>query len=183
MSKLTPWHVFLKDFGETEGLLHVHVHVYLLVPIPLWVIVAGKEVMKTGGVRNFNKAASHTYTALTTEEKEKLLSRSQDSGHTSTLSRADIIAAGGKIFKKLRTQVKLTLQYNFVHISLCASISIMTDSSLQFTELEKIGYHAVAYGFFENDVQAAYTTTCTCCVTPQIVNYIHAVTIAGIIYR
>lgn len=55
----------------------------------------------------------------------------------------------------------------------------MTDLSLQFIELEKIGYHAVAYGFFENDVQAAYTTTCTCCGTLPIVNYIRAVTIAG----
>ena len=50
---------------------------------------------------------------------------------------------------------------------------------IQFTELQRIGYNAVAYGFFENDVQAAYTTSCTCCVTPTIVDYIHAVFIAG----
>ena len=60
----------------------------------------------TGGVSMFNKAASTAYTALMPEEKEKLLIRSQDSGHTSTLSQADIISAGGKIFKKLQSQVK-----------------------------------------------------------------------------
>lgn len=59
-------------------------------------------------------------------------------------------------------------------------MNIFYISSIQFRELEKIGYRAVAYGFFENDVQAAYTTSCTCCVTPEIVNYIHAVTVAGI---
>ena len=38
---------------------------------------------------------------------------------------------------------------------------------------------SAAYGFFEDDVQAIYTTKCTCCVTPAVVNYIQAVTVAG----
>ena len=60
-----------------------------------------------GGVSNFNKAASHLYTTLTMEEKGKLLCRSQDSEHLNTLSQSDIITAGGKIFKKLQTQVEI----------------------------------------------------------------------------
>ena len=45
-------------------------------------------------------------------------------------------------------------------------------------ELETIGYRAVAFGFFEDDVQAVYTTDC-CCVTAPVVEYIRAVIIAG----
>lgn len=67
--------------------------------------------MKTGGVSNFNEAASDAYAALKSEEKDKLLSRSQHLGHTTTLSQADIVRAGGKILKKLQTQVKITVAY------------------------------------------------------------------------
>ena len=104
VGRLTLWQVILKDFGETEGSC-MYMYIY-------WIYymhntyVAGKGAMMTGGVSMFNKAASTAYTALMPEEKEKLLIRSQDSGHTSTLSQADIISAGGKIFKKLQSQVK-----------------------------------------------------------------------------
>ena len=37
----------------------------------------------------------------------------------------------------------------------------------------------MAFGFFENDVQAVYTTDCCCCVTAPVVEYIRAVIIAG----
>jgi hypothetical protein len=37
----------------------------------------------------------------------------------------------------------------------------------------------VAFGFFDNDVQAVYTCKMACCVTPKIIEYIRAVSIAG----
>ena len=52
-------------------------------------------------------------------------------------------------------------------------------SFFQFEEMESLGYRCVALGFFEEDVQAASTTDCACCVTPATVQYIRALTIAG----
>ena len=72
--------------------------------------IPGKEAIKTGGVSGFNKAASTEYTSLMSEEKEKLIIRSQESACTSMLSQADIIAAGGKIFKRMQTQVSSACQ-------------------------------------------------------------------------
>ena len=52
---------------------------------------------------------------------------------------------------------------------------------LQLTELGELGYRAIALGFFEDDVQAVYTPDCSSCITAKLVDYIHAVIIAGII--
>ena len=41
------------------------------------------------------------------------------------------------------------------------------------------GYRCFALEFFEEYVQAAFTTDCECCVTPSTVQYIRALTIAG----
>ena len=46
-------------------------------------------------------------------------------------------------------------------------------------KLQQFGYWAVAYGFFEVDVQVAHTDDSDCCATPAVVQYIHAVTLAG----
>ena len=51
--------------------------------------------------------------------------------------------------------------------------------SFQFDALENLGYRCFALGFFEEDVQAAFTTDCECCVTQSTVQYIRALTIAG----
>ena len=47
--------------------------------------------------------------------------------------------------------------------------------------MQQLGYRAVAYGFFEEDVQVAHTDECGCCAAPGVVQYniIHAVTVAG----
>ena len=44
--------------------------------------------------------------------------------------------------------------------------------SFQFDALENLGYRCFALGFFEEDVQAAFTTDCECCVTPSTVQYV-----------
>ena len=44
--------------------------------------------------------------------------------------------------------------------------------SFQFDELENLGYRSFALGFFEENVQAAFTTDCECCVTPNIYDWI-----------
>ena len=46
-------------------------------------------------------------------------------------------------------------------------------------QLQQLGYRAVAYGFFEEDVQVAHTDDCACCAAPGVFQYIHAVTVAG----
>ena len=67
--------------------------------------MVGKEATATGGVSNMNKAANTAYTPLNKEEKQKLLMRSRESEPTHTLSENEIVSAGGKIVKKLQTQV------------------------------------------------------------------------------
>lgn len=52
-------------------------------------------------------------------------------------------------------------------------------SHLQFRELESLGYRALAFGFFEQDVQTAYTTECSCAITPSVIDYIRSVIVAG----
>lgn len=49
----------------------------------------------------------------------------------------------------------------------------------QITELENLGYAAFAFGYFEDDVQFTSTSTAKCCASPQIIEYLHAVIIAG----
>ena len=44
--------------------------------------------------------------------------------------------------------------------------------------MELIGYWAISYGFFEDDVQTAYTTECSCAVIPSVVDYIRSVIMA-----
>ena len=50
-------------------------------------------------------------------------------------------------------------------------------------DLEELGYKAAALGFFVDDVQAAYTTNCACCITPSVVDYIHAISMEGYMCR
>ena len=50
---------------------------------------------------------------------------------------------------------------------------------VSFLEMESLGYRCVALGFLEEDVQAASTTDCACCVTPTTVQYIRALIIEG----
>ncbi len=52
---------------------------------------------------------------------------------------------------------------------------------LQFDDLERLGYKGVALGFFEEDVQAAFTTDCECVVNPTTVQYIRALTVVGML--
>lgn len=46
-------------------------------------------------------------------------------------------------------------------------------------KLEGLGYRAVAFGFFEDDVQMVHTEDCARCFTPKIVEYIRAVITSG----
>ena len=52
---------------------------------------------------------------------------------------------------------------------------------LQFDDLERLGYRCLALGFFEEDVQAASSTDCECCLTSSTVQYMRALTIAGLL--
>ncbi len=46
-------------------------------------------------------------------------------------------------------------------------------------ELQEIGYKGVAYGFFDNDIQTAYTTDCVCCVEHRVADFIRSVMVVG----
>ncbi len=48
-------------------------------------------------------------------------------------------------------------------------------------DLERLGYKVIALGFFEEDVQAAFTTDCECVVNPTTVQYIRALTVVGML--
>ena len=52
---------------------------------------------------------------------------------------------------------------------------------LHFKELEKMGYQGIVLGFFEDDVQTVSTTDCASCLTYAVVEYIHALTLAGVV--
>ena len=52
-------------------------------------------------------------------------------------------------------------------------------SPQQFRELESLGYRALAFGFFEHNVQTVYTTECSCAITPSVIDYIRSVIVAG----
>ena len=49
----------------------------------------------------------------------------------------------------------------------------------QFRNLEQLGYRAMAFGFFEDDAQAASTSDCTTVLQPKFIEYIHSVTVVG----
>ncbi len=46
-------------------------------------------------------------------------------------------------------------------------------------ELQNIGYRAFAYGFLADDIQTAYTTTCTKCTEPQVVDVMRSLVLVG----
>ncbi len=46
-------------------------------------------------------------------------------------------------------------------------------------ELQDLGYEAVAYGFFDDDIQVSFTKDCECCTAHSIVKYIESVIIAS----
>ncbi len=48
--------------------------------------------------------------------------------------------------------------------------------------MEHLGYKCIALGFFEEDVQAAFTTDCECVVNATTVQYIRALTIVGTLH-
>ena len=87
-------------------LLNRHIRMNLVFYFFTYIHVAGKQAMMTGGVSQFNKDASTKYSSLEKKEKEKFIMRSEESRHISTLSRADIVAAGSKIFRNIQKQVK-----------------------------------------------------------------------------
>ena len=53
---------------------------------------------------------------------------------------------------------------------------------MQFRELQGYGYHAVAYGFHGGFSEIAYTTNCSLCAAPEVIQYIHGVILTGIGY-
>ena len=50
---------------------------------------------------------------------------------------------------------------------------------IQFQELEELGYHAFAFGTYGDAVEMVGTTSALKCCSPQIVQYLSAVLIAG----
>ncbi len=46
-------------------------------------------------------------------------------------------------------------------------------------QLQNIGYRAFAYGFLADDIQTAYTTTCTKCTEPQVVDVMRSLVLVG----
>ena len=44
-------------------------------------------------------------------------------------------------------------------------------------KLQWLGYHGIAYGFFEDSIQTAYTQGCQCCMEHSVVKYIESVII------
>ena len=60
--------------------------------------------------------------------------------------------------------------------------NILFSICIQFRELQSYGYHAVAYGFYGGFSEIAYTTNCSLCATPEVIQYIHGVILTGIGY-
>lgn len=50
---------------------------------------------------------------------------------------------------------------------------------VQFQELEELGYHAFAFGTYGDAVELVGTTSALNCCSPQIVQHLSAVLIAG----
>ncbi len=46
-------------------------------------------------------------------------------------------------------------------------------------KLEQLGYFGFAFGFFEDDVQFVSSSNASCCSSPALIEYLHAVIIAG----
>ena len=46
-------------------------------------------------------------------------------------------------------------------------------------ELQGLGYQALAYGFYEDDIQVSFTKDCESCMEHSIVEYIESVIIAS----
>ena len=46
-------------------------------------------------------------------------------------------------------------------------------------ELQGLGYHGIAYGFFEDSIQTAYTQGSQCCMVHSVVKCIESVIISS----
>ena len=45
--------------------------------------------------------------------------------------------------------------------------------------MESLGYRGLAVGFFEENVQVAFTSDCERCMTGRVVEYLGGITLAG----
>ena len=45
--------------------------------------------------------------------------------------------------------------------------------------MDELGYAAFSFGFLEDDVQFTSTSTARCCATSKMLQYLHAVIVAG----
>ena len=73
---------------------------------------------------------------------------------------------------------RLVAQYgkNYLSVNLlehCRNLVL-----LQICE-QILQYLSIALGYFEDNIQAAYTTNCACCITSTVVDYIWSLSIAG----
>ena len=46
-------------------------------------------------------------------------------------------------------------------------------------ELQGLGYQALSYGFYEDDIQVSFTKDCECCMEHSVVKYFESVIIAS----
>ena len=59
------------------------------------------------------------------------------------------------------------------------AVVVVNTYFLQMIELEKLGYSAFAFGYFEDDTQFSGTASARCCANSQIIEYLHSVIVAG----
>ena len=101
--KLTPWQVFLKDFGSSHGWHYKLCNATLgFVTLP-----EGKEVMKQR-TKQFSLAATHAYSCKPYEEKEEL--KRQCCKSSKTLTAKHVKQAGCKVFK---TNMQVSEHFRF----------------------------------------------------------------------
>ena len=98
--KLTPWQVYMKDFGQTDGKF---VHVYTQIQHTGSLLVEGKDIMKKGGTKEFARTAGRAYKSVTASKKEELKKRCSE--QVRQLKVKDIKHDGYKIFKNMDKQV------------------------------------------------------------------------------
>ena len=130
--KLTPWQVYMKDFGQTDGKF-VHIYTQMQHTGYLSLLVEGKDIMKKGGTKEFAQTASRAYKSVTASKKEELKKRCSEQVRQLTVK--DIKHDGYKIFKNMDKQVtgtdQMSQNYGYEKWNLKAPLKLGNMGSFQ----------------------------------------------------
>lgn len=102
-ARLTPWQIFLKEYGKSAGKLHWIASISLYSTFGVFVMQRGRRLYMLDGVGAVNKVASSAYRKAISDnnERERLANVAASTDDNRTMTSSDIRRAGAKTFKRV----------------------------------------------------------------------------------